>query len=74
MQQHHDQDQVNWSRVVKIEKFSLHTFNYPAYNCELSSLLAANTLLDLSKFHNLKKILKRVNIKTLWSYFPKIIF
>lgn len=74
MQQYYDQDQVNWQRVVETDKFSLRTFNQLVHNHEISDLLAANTLLGLSKFYIPEKILKKVNIKALWSNFPKIIF
>lgn len=74
MQQYYNQDQVNWPRIVEINKFSLQVFHWLVYNHKISSLLAANILLGLPKFYTSKKILKRVNMKAFWLYFFKIIF
>ncbi len=74
MQQHNVQDQVDRLRNMEVDKFALHAFNYLIYDREISDPLAANTLLGLPEYYTPKKSLKRVNLKNLQSYFPKIIF
>lgn len=74
MQQHNDWDQIDCPKIIKINKFTLYAFNHLAYNCKISGLLAANILLDFLKYYIFKKTLKRVNMRVLELYFPKIIF
>ncbi len=59
---------------MEVDKFALYAFNYIAYDREISGPLATNTLLGLLEYYTCKKSLKRVNLKNLWLYFPKIIF
>lgn len=59
---------------MEVDKFVLRAFNCFAYNCEISGPLAANILLGFPKYYTPEKSLKKVNLKNLWLYFPKIIF
>lgn len=59
---------------LEVDKFVLRALSHLAYNREINELLAANIFLGFPKFYTLEKSLKRVNLKNLWSYFPKIIF
>ncbi len=74
MQRQDVQDQVDWLRNMEVDKFALCIFNHLAYNCEISGLLAANTFLGFLEYYTSEKSLKKVNLKNLWLYFPKIIF
>lgn len=74
MQQHNIQDKVDQPRNIEVDKFVLRTFNRFAYNREISEPLATNMFLSLPKYYTSKKSLKRVNLKNLRLYFPKIIF
>ncbi len=59
---------------MEVDKFALHALNRLAYNRAISGTLAANTLLSLPEYYTPEKSLKRVNLKKLRLYFPKIIF
>ncbi len=59
--------------MAKIDKFALHVFNHLANNRKISSLLAANTLLSLSKYYTHKKTIRKVNLWALQKRFSRII-
>lgn len=61
-------------RIIEIDKFALRVFNCYTYDRKINGPLATNTLLGLPEYYTPKKTLKRVNMRALRSYFPKIIF
>lgn len=74
MQQYNNENQINWPKIIEINKFALYALDYLAYNCQIIRPLVINTLLRLSKYYIFEKILKKINIKILQLYFLKIIF
>ncbi len=72
MLQYDIQDQIDWPRNMEVDKFVLGIFNRFAHDCKISGPLAINTLLVFPEYYTAEKSLKKVNLKNLWSYFPKL--
>ena len=61
-------------RMIDIDKFAFRAFNYLTYDCAISGLLIANTLLDFPKYYSSERAIKRVNLWVLCYRFSQVIF
>lgn len=58
MHQYNNQNYKYQLKIIKINKFALHAFNYSIYIYEISRILAVNIFLNFSKYYISKKLLK----------------
>lgn len=65
MRHYNNQDYEHQPRIIEVDKFFLHVFNYLVYNYEISEPLATSTFLSFSKYYTQEKLFKQIHLKTL---------